>query len=329
MGAMLNAYTSHDLVAFHITSRAEAAARAIDLLSDIAGRPRSTPAELERERGVVIQEIARANDQPATVAEHLIDRAAFGDHPLGRPVLGPQEHLRSFSREEIVAFRARRWSPQPRRRIPRRQHRPSSGRRRRSMSASLASRPRRPPTAFVPAPGVRAAYAGRGARHQPVAPALGLPIADRRARPRQRARAQHLLDAARRLDGLTPVRRDARAARPLLLGLVASTTASPTRRCSGLGAGLDSAKCIEAYTLMREIVDSCAATGPTEEEVERARAYATGRACSPSRTPARSRAMRRPSRSSTTTSSTPTSRSTRVDAVSFERGRRGGARDQR
>ena len=40
MGAMLNAYTSHDLVAFHITSRAEAAPQAIDLLTDIAGRPR-------------------------------------------------------------------------------------------------------------------------------------------------------------------------------------------------------------------------------------------------------------------------------------------------
>ena len=45
----------------------------------------------------MIQEIARANDQPAVVAGHLIDRAAFGDHPLGRPVLGPEEHLRSFT----------------------------------------------------------------------------------------------------------------------------------------------------------------------------------------------------------------------------------------
>src|SRR6266516_3560514 len=53
---------------------------------------------------------ARANDQPATVAEHLIDRAAFGDHPLGRSVLGPEEHLRSFTRDGIVAFRERRWS---------------------------------------------------------------------------------------------------------------------------------------------------------------------------------------------------------------------------
>src|SRR6187399_3427382 len=104
MGAQLNAYTSHDLVAFHITCRAEVAAEAIDLLTDFVGRPKIDAEELDRERGVVIQEIARAHDQPSVVAEHLIDRAAFGEHPLGRPVLGPEEHLRSFTREAIVAF---------------------------------------------------------------------------------------------------------------------------------------------------------------------------------------------------------------------------------
>src|SRR6201994_1296248 len=112
IGAVLNAYTSHDLVAFHITSRAARALEAADLLTDFVGRPRIDPDELERERGVVVQEIARANDQPAVLAEYLIDQAAFGDHPLGRPVLGPTEHLRdTFTREGIVAFRNRRWSP--------------------------------------------------------------------------------------------------------------------------------------------------------------------------------------------------------------------------
>ena len=97
LGGVLNAYTSHDLVAFHITVRAESAPEAIDLLTDFVGRPRIDAEELDRERGVVIQEIDRAYDQPSTVAEHLIDRAAFGEHPLGRTVLGPEEHLRTRS----------------------------------------------------------------------------------------------------------------------------------------------------------------------------------------------------------------------------------------
>ncbi len=110
LGGVLNAYTSHDLVAFHLTVRAESAPQAIDLLTDFVGRPRIDAEELDRERGVVIQEINRAYDQPSTIAEYLIDRAAFGDHPLGRTVLGPEENLRGFTREGIVAFRERRWA---------------------------------------------------------------------------------------------------------------------------------------------------------------------------------------------------------------------------
>src|SRR6201994_3209519 len=68
IGAVLNAYTSHDLVAFHITARAERALEAADLLTDFVARARIDGDELNRERGVVMQEIARANDQPSTVA---------------------------------------------------------------------------------------------------------------------------------------------------------------------------------------------------------------------------------------------------------------------
>ncbi|MBI5107084.1 MAG: insulinase family protein, partial [Solirubrobacterales bacterium] len=110
MGGSLNAYTSHDLVAFHITVRAEAAMEAIDLLTDFVGRPKLDADELDRERGVVIQEIQRYKDQPSAVAEELIDKAGFGDHPLGRTVLGPEEHLRTFTRDAIVAFRERQWA---------------------------------------------------------------------------------------------------------------------------------------------------------------------------------------------------------------------------
>src|SRR3954465_2117618 len=95
--AQLNAYTSHDLVAFHITCRAEAAMDAVDLLTDFVARARVDAEELDRERGVVVQEINRSNDQPASVADKLLDKAIYGDHPLGRPVLGPEEHLKTFS----------------------------------------------------------------------------------------------------------------------------------------------------------------------------------------------------------------------------------------
>src|ERR1039457_1520523 len=70
IGAVLNAYTSHDLVAFHITARAQRGREAADLLTDFVGRARIDADELDRERGVVVQEIARSDDQPAVMAEH-------------------------------------------------------------------------------------------------------------------------------------------------------------------------------------------------------------------------------------------------------------------
>ena len=112
LGAQLNAYTSHDLVAFHITARAEALMDAVDLLTDFVARARIDADELDRERGVVVQEINRSDDQPSSVADKLLDKAVYGDHPLGRPVLGPAEHIQTFSRDGIVAFRERQWAPE-------------------------------------------------------------------------------------------------------------------------------------------------------------------------------------------------------------------------
>jgi len=112
MGGSLNAYTSHDLVAFQITVRAELASPAIDLLTDFVARPQLDGDQIDMERGVVIQEIQQYKDDPDSAADILIDQAGFGDHPLGRPVLGPQKHIESFTRQVIIAFRDRRWSGQ-------------------------------------------------------------------------------------------------------------------------------------------------------------------------------------------------------------------------
>src|SRR3954453_18458881 len=111
LGAQLNAYTSHDVVAFHITCRAEALMDSVDLLTDFVARARIDAEELDRERGVVLEEINRYDDQPSAVADKLLDRAAYGEHPLGRSVLGPAEHIQTFQRDGIVAFRERQWEP--------------------------------------------------------------------------------------------------------------------------------------------------------------------------------------------------------------------------
>jgi predicted Zn-dependent peptidase len=275
MGAVLNAYTSHDMVAFHLTCRAEVVPQAIDLLTDFAGRPKIDAGELDRERGVVVQEIARAKDTPSVVAEHLIDRAAFGDHPLGRPVLGPPEHIQSFTRDAIVAFRQRQWAG-------------SRG------GAFLVGN-----LAHVPDDaGLEDAF-GRFPSLETNGGFEPAPEFQPQTLVEERDSNQSHLRISYRPQ-VDPRNLEQRAAlaiySTLLGGSMGSRLFDEIREQRGLAysvysvehsfadvpilqlsAGLESGKCREAYQCMRGIVDDLRENGPREEEFERARAYSAGR----------------------------------------------------
>jgi predicted Zn-dependent peptidase len=275
MGGVLNAFTSHSMVAFHITVRAEAAAEALDLLTDFAGRPLLDAQELDKERGVVIQEIARYNDQPSALAEMLLDKAAFGDHPLGRPVLGPAEHLRTFTRDQVVAFRERRWSG-------------------RTGGAYLAGAVDHLPDderlheLFARFPDIHAP----GEVEAAPPPSTDIVVEERDTN------QSHLRMAYRPdLDASDPKVRAAltiygtllggsmgsrlfdeiREQRGLAYSVSASTWSLGDITQLQLSAGLDATKTVEAYSRMREIVRELHDDGPTAEEVDRARAYTAGR----------------------------------------------------
>ncbi len=274
-GAVLNAYTSHDLVAFHITARSTRAREAADLLTDFVGRPRLDPGELDRERGVVVQEIARYNDQPASVAEHLIDEAVFGNHPLGRPVLGTTEHLQqTFTRDGVVAFRARQWAPS------------------RGAAFAVGNLEELPDDRELEE------LFGRFPVIEAPAPYEPAPMLVPRVLVTERDSNQSHLRMSYRpqIDVTDSAERAALVIYSTLLGgsmgsrlfdeireqrgLAYSVSSFPHAYADvpilQLSAGLESGKCIEAYGRMREIVTELREQGPTEEEVERARAYAAG-----------------------------------------------------
>ncbi|HWG09697.1 MAG TPA: pitrilysin family protein [Solirubrobacteraceae bacterium] len=275
LGGVLNAYTSHDLVAFHITVRAESAPEAIDLLSDFVGRPRIDGEELDRERGVVIQEINRAFDQPSMVAEYLIDRAAFGEHPLGRTVLGPEENLRSFTRDGIVAFRERRWAGARGGAflVGNVEHLPDEA----ELQELFGRFPPLPaPGPYDPAPAFEPEklVEQRDTNQSHLRMIYRPDVAVRDVRQRAALAIYSTL-----LGGSMGSRLfdEIREKRGLCYSVYAINHAFADVPILQLGSGLDSAKCIEAYTRMREIVDELRDEGPTEEEVQRARAYAAGR----------------------------------------------------
>jgi predicted Zn-dependent peptidase len=275
LGGVLNAYTSHDLVAFHITVRAESAGAAIDLLSDFVGRPRIDAEELDRERGVVIQEINRAFDQPSMVAEYLIDKAAFGDHPLGRTVLGPEENLRGFTREQIVAFRERRWAGARGGAflVGNLDHLPDEVDLQQAF-ARFPSLPTPPPSepapAFAPQKLVEQRETNQSHLRMIYRPDVAVGDVGQRAALSIYATLLGGSMGSRLFDEI-------REKRGLCYSVYAVNHAFADVPILQLGAGLDSAKCIEAYSRMREIVCELRDDGPTEEEVQRARAYAAGR----------------------------------------------------
>jgi predicted Zn-dependent peptidase len=275
MGAVLNAYTSHDLVAFHITCRAEVAGDAIDLLTDFVGRPKIDADELDRERGVVIQEIARAHDQPSVVAEHLIDRAAFGEHPLGRPVLGPADHLRTFTRDAIVAFRSRQWAGSRGGAflVGNLSHLPDDT----DLAEAFGRFPSispdggtEPAPSFAPQTLVEARDSNQSHLRISYRPSID---------PRDPEGRAALNIYSTLLGGSMGSRLfdEIREQRGLAYSVYSADHSYADVPILQLSAGLESGKAVEAFTRMREIVDELRTEGPREEEFERARAYAAGR----------------------------------------------------
>ena len=273
LGAQINAFTTHDVVAFHVNCRAEAVMEAADLLTDYVARAHLDADELERERGVVLQEIARNDDQPPAVASDLLARAAYGDHPLGRPVLGPGEHLESFSREQVLAFRERQWAPA---RGGAFVAGDLSGVEDSRLGELLGRFPARPESdAAEPAPSFdrRVLVEERDTNQSHLRLHWEAPID-----PRDKRERAALAVYSTVLGGSMGSRlfEEIRERRGLCYSISARGSSHSDTASLKAAAGLDSDKCLEAYERIVEIVNELAADGPIAGEVERARSYAAG-----------------------------------------------------
>ena len=111
VGGYLNAATSKLCTCYYAKVIDENLPLAADILSDIVRFPAIDPKELDKERNVVLEEIFMTDDSPEDVAYDLIASAMFGRQPLGQTILGPRELIASYTREDILAFRARHYSP--------------------------------------------------------------------------------------------------------------------------------------------------------------------------------------------------------------------------
>ena len=108
-GGMLNAFTDKEATSYYCRVLADDTANGIDVLTDMMLNSLVEPEELEREEGVVIEEIARSEDEPEGHVHELHLENRWGSHPLGKPIIGTRESVAGFRDNHIRDYMARRY----------------------------------------------------------------------------------------------------------------------------------------------------------------------------------------------------------------------------
>jgi predicted Zn-dependent peptidase len=110
MGAEFNAFTSHQRTVYYARVLGDRLPDALDVLADMM-RPKLNEGEFTTEKGVIIEEIARSEDQPThELFDHLFE-TFFSPHPLGNSVLGTVESIRALPVERMREYHTGRYSP--------------------------------------------------------------------------------------------------------------------------------------------------------------------------------------------------------------------------
>ncbi|WP_218828507.1 MULTISPECIES: M16 family metallopeptidase [unclassified Rhodococcus (in: high G+C Gram-positive bacteria)] len=112
VGGELNAFTSKESTCFYAHVLDEDVALAIDLVTDVVLRGRCRSADVDVERQVVLEEISMRDDDPEDLLGDAFLEAMFGDHPIGRPIIGSVESIESMTRAQLHSFHVRRYTPQ-------------------------------------------------------------------------------------------------------------------------------------------------------------------------------------------------------------------------
>lgn len=107
VGAEYNAYTGKDRTAYYAKVEAHHADIALDVVSDIFMNAKIEQAEIDRERGAILQEINMYEDMPMRHLNDLWELHLYGDTPLGWEIVGPKSNIKSFQRKDFMKYLAR------------------------------------------------------------------------------------------------------------------------------------------------------------------------------------------------------------------------------
>lgn len=112
VGGQINAFTSKDCTCLYAKVIDENMELAIDMLSDLTLNATLDESDLQKERGVILEEIAMTEDTPEDLVHDLLAQAQFGGQALGMPILGPASRIERYTREDLKAFQKNHYRPE-------------------------------------------------------------------------------------------------------------------------------------------------------------------------------------------------------------------------
>ncbi|MEM7394343.1 MAG: pitrilysin family protein, partial [Verrucomicrobiota bacterium] len=110
-GGYFNAFTQEESTCYYARITSEYANDVLDILADMYLNPVFDQEELDKERGVIVEEIMMYRDQPHQHIQDMLGEILWNRHALGRPLIGTPENIRRVPRQEIVDFKNRKYVP--------------------------------------------------------------------------------------------------------------------------------------------------------------------------------------------------------------------------
>ncbi|HKF20430.1 MAG TPA: pitrilysin family protein [Candidatus Angelobacter sp.] len=111
IGGNIDAFTGKETICFNIKVLDEHLPIALDILSDLVLNPVFHPKDIVREKGVILEEIKMDEDNPDYLVHEIFTQNFWKDHPLGKPILGTKETVRSFEQDRVWNFYQQRFAP--------------------------------------------------------------------------------------------------------------------------------------------------------------------------------------------------------------------------
>src|SRR5256886_5094149 len=109
VGGFINASTDKELTAYWARVPGEHVDIGVDVLFDVVSNSKLTPADIERERAVIVEELKMYQDQPQDLVQNLFEEVMWPDHPLGRDIAGTLRSVQNLTRDDILEYANARY----------------------------------------------------------------------------------------------------------------------------------------------------------------------------------------------------------------------------